>query len=534
VKKHLVVFEPSGLRLSMDEQSSFLQSIREAGLHVSSQCGGQGTCGKCHILLHQAPDPKDSDLKFLSSIEIENGYRLACQHTVNQDTRVILPSQKNEVKIVLEGKTVTQVWNLDSSEKDQIGVAIDLGTTTIVAYLLNLGTGVQLGQVAGLNPQVVYGEDVVTRITSAVNEEGGQEKLSEIVTKEIDALINRLLEKTKSKREEITQVSIVGNTAMHHLLLKADVKSLGLAPYEPSIRDAVNRTTEDIGLASVANAYTYLPPNIAGFVGGDTVGFILAQRLDLTEDVILGIDIGTNGEIVLANQGKLSCCSAAAGSAFEGATIHNGMRGKTGAIEYVSIENPDEPPEISVIGGTTPQGICGSGIVDMVAEMVRTEIVDSSGKLQTDSNRVFENSDGELGYLISSSEESGAERDIVFTQKDVRQVQLAKGAIFTGSTILLEESGLDVQDVDMIMLAGAFGSYISPESALSIGLFPNVGVERVVQVGNAAGEGAKILLLSTQARAHVNSLIPKIEYLELANHQEFQSIFINSLKFPDQ
>ena len=500
---------------------------------MPSQCGGKGTCGKCHIILHPAPKPKTTDLEHLSSTDLDNGYRLACQHFIDQDTRVVLPVQRQEAKILSEGDSVQYKWEFDTIEDNQLGVAIDLGTTTVVVYLLELSTGVQLGQVAGLNPQVVYGEDVMTRITFAVSKAQGIDNLSEIVTKEIDALITQLIEPRGLDRGKIARVAIVGNTAMHHLLLKADVKPLGVTPYEPTIRDAVNRTGESIGLSSVPTANTYLPPNIAGFVGGDTVGFILSQRLDLSDNVILGIDVGTNGEIVLSNQGELTCCSTAAGSAFEGATIQNGMRGKRGAIEYVSIKNPDDPPEISVIGDDSPQGICGSGIVDVTAEMIQVRILDSGGRLQGESRRVVENDEGVLRYLITNKGESGAERDIVFTQKDVRQVQLAKGAIHAGSTILLNESGLGAHDIDVVMLAGAFGSYIRPKSALTIGLFPQVGVDKVIQVGNAAGEGAKALLLSSQSRELVENLIPKIQYIELANHQDFQPVFIKSLKFPE-
>jgi uncharacterized 2Fe-2S/4Fe-4S cluster protein (DUF4445 family) len=250
-------------------------------------------------------------------------------------------------------------------------------------------------------------------------------------------------------------------------------------------------------------------------------------------DVVLGIDIGTNGEIVLSNQGKLSCCSAAAGSAFEGANIHNGMRGKTGAIEYISIKDPDGPPEMTVIGDEVPLGLCGSGIVDITAELLLAGILDSRGRLQTKSKRVLEKGETGLRYLITNSDESGSEQEIAFSQKDVRQVQLAKGAIHAGATILLNEAGLDAQDLDVVMLAGAFGSYIRPKSALTIGLFPHIDENKILQVGNAAGEGAKILLLSLESRKHVEELVPKIQYLELANHHDFQSVFMNSLKFPD-
>jgi uncharacterized 2Fe-2S/4Fe-4S cluster protein (DUF4445 family) len=518
--------------LSVDNHDTILDAIRRTGLHVASQCGGKGSCGKCQVFLHPAPDPKPLDLEHLSSTDVDDGYRLACQYTVVQDTRVLLPGQHRDVKILTEGDAFQSKWELDQGLDNQMGMAIDLGTTTIVVYLLNLGSGEQIGQTAGLNPQVTFGEDVISRIHYAVSEKRGDDNLSEIVSREFDGLINQLIEGVGLEKEKISRIVVVGNTAMNHLLLKADVKPLGVAPYEPTIRDAVNTTGEDLGLSSIPGADVYLPPNIAGFVGGDTIGFILSQRLDLTDSVILGIDVGTNGEIVLSNKGELSCCSTAAGSAFEGATIQHGMRGRSGAIEYLAIKNPDDPPEISVIGDERPQGLCGSGIVDVTAEMITAGILDSRGRLQTISKRVLDDDGGVMRYLITNNKESGSERDIVFTQKDVRHVQLAKGAIFAGSTILLKQSRLDVQDIDIVMLAGAFGSYIRPESALTIGLFPQVDADKVIQVGNAAGEGAKTLLLSSQSREHVEDLVRQIQYLELAYHDDFQPIFIDSLKFP--
>ncbi|MHA2045107.1 MAG: ASKHA domain-containing protein [Candidatus Thorarchaeota archaeon] len=531
MEKHVIVFEPSGLRMSVDKQYTFLDAIRAIGLHVSSQCGGKGTCGKCRVKLHRVIDPSPADTEHLSTTEIDDGFRLACQHKVDQDFRVLLSAPQRNIKILSEGVSGQKDWKVDNGKDDQLGVAIDLGTTTIVAYLLDRSSGVQLGQEAELNPQVIFGEDVMSRITHVANTIQGEEELSGIVTKTIDDLISRLVAAVGMEERKVTGVSIVGNTAMHHLLLKADVKPLGLAPYEPTIREAVTSSGQKIGFVSVPDSSVYLPPNIAGFVGGDTVGFILSQGLDKIDDIVLGIDIGTNGEIVLSNRGELSCCSAAAGSAFEGATIYHGMRGKNGAIEYMSISNLDDPPEIAVIGNEVPQGICGSGIVDLTAEMLQCGILSPNGKMQTDSKRVFQNDEG-FRYLITNNQESEAERDIVFTQKDIRQVQLAKGAILAGATILLNDSDLEAKDLDSIMLAGAFGSYIRPESAIGIGLVPQIESDKIIQVGNAAGEGAKTLLLSTQSRNHVNKIVSQIHYLELANHADFQSVFLDSLAFP--
>ncbi len=532
MKKHVIVFELSGLRISVGEHSTFLDSIRNTGLHVNSECGGKGTCGKCYITLHPVPNPVSKDLEHISSTDLDLGNRLACQHIVTQDTRVVHSDHRRKAKILTKGRSIQEHWKLDSGLDGKIGIAFDLGTTTIVGYLLDLSTGIQLGQSTSLNPQVIYGEDVISRITHAVREKNGAEDLSKIVTAEMNDLVSQVIERARVGRNSLSRVSIVGNTAMHHLLLKADVKPLGLSPYEPTIRDAINTTGDAIGLSSVPKASVYLPPNVAGFVGGDTVGFILSQRLDMTEKVVLGIDVGTNGEIVLSNCGELSCCSAAAGSAFEGASIRNGMRGQSGAIEYISIVNPNDPPEISVIGNAAPQGLCGSAIVDVIAEMRRSGLLDSGGRIQSTSNRIFHDDDFGMSYMITSREESDGKRDITFSQKDVRQVQLAKGAIHSGATILLSESELDVHDIDVVMLAGAFGNYIRPESALRIGLFPQVHIDNVVQVGNAAGEGAKALLLSSGNRRLVEKLVNDIPYIELANHENFQSVFIESLKFP--
>ena len=530
LKKHIVVFEPSGLRISVDEYTTFLEAIRMVGLHLPSDCGGAGTCGKCSLVLQPAPKPTPVDERHISSDKLAQGVRLACQHRVMSETRVVITQQRGEVQILTEGISRQEDWTPDPGSKGCYGIAIDLGTTTIVAYLLELDSGVQMSQLASLNPQVVFGEDVISRIAHATREENGQVELSKRVITEIDSMVDSLIEGSGIERENLTRMAIVGNTAMHHLLLRADVASLGVTPYEPSIRDAVVTSGSELGLLSAPNIEIFLPPNIAGFVGGDTVGFILSQRLDLSDQIVVGIDVGTNGEIVLSNRGELSCCSAAAGPAFEGATIRYGMRGQEGAIEHVLIEDPEKPPEIAIIGNVAPQGICGSAIVDTVAEMRRTGIINDTGRMQSISPRIYHDDDFGLSYVLA--EEAAGSRRISFTQKDVRQVQLAKAAIHAGITILLEEAGITTDDIDSVMLAGAFGSYIRPESALQIGLLPSVERDQIIQVGNAAGEGAKALLLSSEARKVANDFVSKVKYIELASHDEFQSIFIKSTNFP--
>lgn len=523
----LVIFEPSGLRVSVEHETTILEAAREVGLHVSSDCGGRGTCGKCRVIVQPAGIPSSRDLEHLSKEEIENGVRLACTFQIKEQTRVLLLRSKGQVKILTTSES--KELDIDLGQQNQYGVAIDLGTTTIVAYLLDLSTGVQFGQVESLNPQTAFGEDVISRITFASREKDGSRILQQRVITEINLQISKLVEKTRINRNQISRICIVGNTAMHHLLLAADTEPLGKAPYQPSISGPTTINSQQLGIQLRDSSEIYLPPNIAGFVGGDTVGFILSQRLDQVDDVVLGIDIGTNGEIVLSEKGKMYCCSAAAGSAFEGSTILQGMRGQSGAIEYLSINDIDDKPEISTIGGGTPLGLCGSGIVDVVAELLRTGVVNESGQMQKESKRVVDDEKHGRAYIIVKDGETPTGNRIIFTQKDVRQVQLAKAALHTGIKFLIDTVGKDVSDIDRVLLAGAFGNYIRPESAIAIGLLPKIEVSKVIPVGNAAGEGAKALLLSKKNRELVERLVTETQNIELASQERFQEVFLNSI-----
>jgi uncharacterized 2Fe-2S/4Fe-4S cluster protein (DUF4445 family) len=472
--------------------------------------------------MEPAGNQTEADLAHISESDRNRGIRLACEHEVETDTRVVIPYVE-QAKILVDGTTSPMDWEIDKDLAGQMGIAIDLGTTTIVAYLMDMENGIQIGQVASLNPQVIYGEDVMSRIAYADQEEDGAKILKDIVLRRIDELITDVAASTDVRFQNVTRLSLVGNPAMHHLLLGLDTTSLGRSPYEPVVREALNTNGEVIGLNTVHNASVYLAPNIAGFVGGDTAGFILSQRLDSTDQIVLGIDIGTNGEIVLSVRGDLFCCSAAAGSAFEGATIKHGMRGQEGAIEHLVIENPHDAPQIFVIGHVSPKGLCGSAIVDTVAQLKTSGIIESGG-VMLDSSRVVESDEGKA-YIITEPKENDSERRIIFTQKDIRQVQLAKGAILAGASILMESAGVGISDIDKLLLAGAFGTYIDPTNALAIGLLPPIDLDKVVPVGNAAGEGAKRMLLSSKERALIETTVTKINYLELARYENFDKIF---------
>lgn len=521
--RKIVIFEPSGLKIDADETATILDAARRLGLHIPSECGGMGTCGKCLVLIEPSLQISEHDRLHISDSDLKKGVRLACQHKPQRDLRVAIEESVRQAKILVDGIVSSTTFDIAEGLENQKGIAIDLGTTTIVAYLIDLKTGVQIDHVATLNPQIMYGEDVMSRITYAAIENGGAKILKDVVLRRIEELIIELLSSAELSLQNLSRLVIVGNPAMHHLLLGFDTKSLGKAPYEPVIKNALNKSGEELGFVNAKQTNVYFPPNVAGFVGGDTVAFILSQRLDTTDKIVLGIDIGTNGEIVLSMEGDLICCSAAAGSAFEGATIKHGMRGQTGAIEHLSIVNPIEAPQIFVIDNAVPKGICGSGIVDIVAELKASGIITSNGKM-LESERVID-FEGEKAYVITKPGENNSEQLLIFTQNDIRQVQLAKGAILAGASILLESTGIDVSEVDMLLLAGAFGNYINPKNALAIGLLPPVGIKKIYLVGNAAGMGAKRMLLSLRERMLIESAVERIKYLELAQYDNFARIF---------
>jgi len=532
VSRKTVVFEPSGLRIDVEERTTILEAARRLGLYISSECGGQGTCGKCLVSVEPPPHPCKSDKTHISESDIKGGIRLACQNRIQRNMHVATGLSAVSAKILIDGTLSSTEWDIDKELENQKGIAIDLGTTTIVAYLLNLETGNQIGHIATLNPQIMYGEDVMSRITYAITEDSGAEVLRDVVLRRIEEVLMELTSLTKVDYDDLHRLVIVGNPAMHHLLLGLDTESLGKAPYKPAIKSSLNMSGEELGLASVKRIHAYFPPNIAGFVGGDTAAFILSHRLDTTDKPMLGIDVGTNGEIILSTEGELFCCSAAAGCAFEGATIKHGMRGQDGAIEHLSIYNLNEAPQFTVIGNTTPKGLCGSGIVDIVAELKKTGIIRSNGKM-LESNRVID-LEGEKAYIIARPGENKSEKLLTFTQNDVRQVQLAKGAILAGASILMKSAGIDVTDIDKLLLAGAFGTYIDPKSAMSIGLLPPVGLKKVIPVGNAAGEGAKRMLLSIKERTLVENVVERVQYVELMQYDNFARIFAHATILDDK
>jgi len=530
VKKYRIILEPSGLRILIDERISCLQAIRKAGLYVPSECGGNGTCGKCRVIINPSPQPTHSERKNLSAEEIDTGIRLACEQVVTKNLGITLLKPKGMAKILSEAPHKIEGSYLDIGHEGEYGVAIDIGTTSLVAYLMNLKNGHQISLRASLNPQIVFGEDVITRMTAASKDKSTRQDLQNIVIDSLEKMMKELCHDAHISQENITECSIVGNSVMHHLVLGLDTSRLGIAPYIPESLESRVVNSGILGFSEF-NARIYFGPLIGGFVGSDITALILSQQLEEVEGIVLAIDIGTNGEIVLSNSGELFACSTAAGSALEGATISRGMRGQNGAIERFSLNSKDEVPDISVIGQETPIGLCGSGIVDVVAELLKANLISPEGKL-FDSQRTQRDSSSLISYKVVDRTEYGLTEPILFTQKDIRQVQLAKAAITAGTKILLNQIEARPNDINQVLLAGAFGNYINPLSALRIGLIPPVNTEIIQQVGNTAGIGAKMMLLSSGMRQRADRIAENVKHVELSKWDDFESIFIQSTIFP--
>jgi uncharacterized 2Fe-2S/4Fe-4S cluster protein (DUF4445 family) len=414
-----------------------------------------------------------------------------------------------------------------------LGVAVDIGTTTVVAKLLDLVSGRCLATKAVLNPQTRFGDDVVSRINYAQSEEHLAE-LHDAIVECINALIDRLCRQAGVPASSIYEASIVGNTTMHHIFLGLPVEQLGRAPYRAWSVEACDVPPPQLGIAMNPAGNVHCAENIAGFVGADTTAVALAVDMDSIDDRVLVVDIGTNGEIVVGAGEQLYAASCAAGPALEGARIMHGSRAADGAVEAV-VFNGDIT--LDTIGTSPPRSICGSGLIDAVAVLVDLGVVDATGRFacggggaslpEPIASRILEHQ-GQPAFCLARGGQSSPP-DIILTQRDIREVQLAKAAIRAGIRILMNKVNLADGDIDRVLLAGAFGNYIRPSSAVRIGLLPNVPLDRIQSVGNAAATGAEILLISEQCRERAAKLARRIQYIEIAHERDFSDIFADAM-----
>ncbi len=531
IKKHTVYFKPLDLYVEAQTGECLLEVERRAGVWVDALCGGNGTCGKCAVVVNTQ--------------ESSDTY-LACAYTITGDIEVDFPDislKQTDQKILKDASSRRAQINPHAylklpGGKKPVLAAFDIGTTTLVGYLMDGSSGEELCAVSRLNPQAQYGADVISRTEYAM--EHGAESMSVILRTAVNEMIKEAAEKACISVEDIALVTMVGNTCIHHLFLELPLKQLVTAPYAPAARNALELKAADYGIEINKNGKLLWLPVIGGFVGADTTAALLNIEIDKAENKLLMIDIGTNGEIALGDKYRYIVCSTAAGPALEGANISCGMRGADGAIDRVRFE--DIGINLSVIGHKKPAGICGSGLIDAIAEMLRYGIIDESGRIADPEDEsvsdVFRDritaDGGERSFVLVWESESGNKRRISITQRDIRELQLAKSAIAAGIRAALGALAIDFDDLHEIILAGAFGSYISPHSLCAIGVVPLKYENIIVQIGNAAGAGAKLAALNRHEFDRAKSIAKKAEYLELASDKNFQEYFLDGIEFPEQ
>ena len=501
-KKHRVVLQPTGVVLTAAEGTPLRDLLFEQG--VEFPCGGHGRCRGCAVrIVEGAAQVNRAQEEHLSAEEIANGWRLACQCAVEGD--LVIELRQWDAAILVDETAFA------FTPRPGLGVAVDLGTTTLVAQLLNLTTGRVIAVRTALNCQARYGADVMSRVQFAVAERG-QKRLEELIRKQIGKLVDQLVVAARISSAEIRDIILVGNTVMHHLFCGIDVAPLSHYPFEPQRSGLETFRASDLGWKLEGNSRVQFLPCLGGFVGSDTLAGILATKVHESEALVGLVDLGTNGEIVIGNRGRMFCASTAAGPAFEGARISMGMRASTGAVSEVTTEQGRI--RCHVLGNVKPRGICGSGLVDAVAAGLELGLVLPTGRLANGNHLLM------LCPPVS------------LTQNDIRELQLAKAAIAAGIRILLEKRGAKHPDLKRLYLAGAFGNYIDRGSAQRIGLidFPP---QQVQPAGNTALLGAKLALFSADGEdGSYTSIRDRIEHLSLSADPHFQDIFVEEMYFP--
>ena len=587
--------EPIGVTVEVPDGETLLSAVTTAAVDVRSDCHGRGTCGKCLVRMGAGgfSEPTAIERQRIPQAKLMQGWRLACQTkplspkvsievreasglrriptasqltggkvrpmvrkehvcfapatledpradvervTAQLGVRGLRLSVVQRLPEVLRGDdfcaVVTrygeQVIDVEPAVVEPLayGAAVDIGTSKVIVYLFDLLNGRLVDQEAIENPQLRYGEDVVTRMTQAVHKGLGKE-LTTAVREGVNELLAKLCSRQEIEARHIYDMTVVGNTVMHHLALGISPLGMSAAPFAPALAEPVTERAADLGIAINPEGGVHFPPPIAGFVGSDALAVIAATRLAGKRRPALAIDIGTNTEIALAFDGRIVVTSAASGPAFEGYQMTCGTKAVEGAIEKVRIDAGGEPRRIETIAARPPVGICGSGVIDVLAGLVAAGVVDATGRMQPH-DRVRQSAAGPgLEYLLTE----GASGDIVFTQHDVRALQLAKGAIATAWRLLLDEVGVGIDDLAHVYVAGAFGNYLDRDNAIALGLLPPVPVDRIRFVGNAAGVGAQMALIDERARARMAALRRRLEFLDLATSPDFHDVFTGNLNF---
>jgi len=611
---HIVVFQPDGACLEAEPGQAILELARAAGVPIDSACGGQGTCGKCKVLIALGqPGGQPGDQ--LTPEEIEHGMVLACQATVEGDLVVEVPleSQRSELRILvdqgpLETETTGGVplaervplsvsppdqedgrgdderllralqdsrgarfsefsldlpalrllpqlgrdhhWRLDAllgdfdgkgviyhlappSDTEAYGLAVDIGTTTVVVHLINLATGGFVDACASLNDQVGFGADVISRIIHTQEHEGGLQQLREAVLDTINRCVVKAAHRAGATTKQIIAAACVGNTVMTHLALGIDPAAIRREPYVPAVCSLPTLRAGDVGIDIHPAAPVYFAPCVSSYVGGDITAGVLASAMADSPRLTLFIDLGTNGEMVIGHHDWLMCCSCSAGPAFEGSGLEYGMYATVGAIEKFTYDSATDHVEYLTIGQARPRGVCGSGLVDALAALLRAGAIDRSGRINLgfSSPRVRVRKE-RPEFVLVWGEEVGRADDISLGEDDIQNLIRSKSAVYAGAATLLDSLGIGVRSIERILVAGAFGNYLDAENAVTIGLLPEVPLDRIRFIGNTAVAGARLCLQSREARHRTEGLVGQMTNFELSLHPGYMERYVSGLFLP--
>ena len=526
----VVRFQPAGIRAVVPRGSTILDAARSHGLEIDAPCGGHGTCGACRVTVQAGTtEPTPNELDLLTSDELSAGARLACHARVTGDVTVVTRSRKATriLDTVAGVPEELRAWSLpDMPQRNGFGVAVDIGTTTLAANLVDLHEGTVAGRASALNPQRMFGADVMSRISAAT--EFGVDHLREPLVAEVERMLLSMLADAEISEQDLSDIVVVGNTAMTGLLQAEDVSPLGRAPYSASWLDGATVRADALGMSRLWQAALHILPGSSAFIGADVVAGLAACGITDDEGPTLFVDLGTNGEIVLVSDGVFRATSTAAGPALEGASIEHGLMAEEGAIERVVRTGTGF--ELEVIGGGEPRGICGSGLIDAIAMLLDAKVIDSSGRfLACDPGHLHMHVDshetGDRFVLDMASQ-------VHINQRDIRQFQLAASAVRTGIALLLEDARVGPDAVRSVVFAGGFGTHTSPDSLVRTGLIAAEWRDRMRFAGNSALGGAVGALTGRHPSDELAALAQRIETLDLATRPDFQDRFLAFLRFP--
>jgi uncharacterized 2Fe-2S/4Fe-4S cluster protein (DUF4445 family) len=532
-----------GKSIKAKKGRSLLYSLSEKGIFLRADCGGNGRCTKCMVKIIEESTEKGPENIDESTVNNSSHYRnvLSCQTIVTKNLVIEIPKAANLNPDVIHKGSVSQklksrIFNLLKNDFPFSGycAAVDIGTTTIAIYLCNMDNFTIDRSISLKNPQTLFGQDIMSRISSLAENPMVLIRLHKIVIQAIDYGIHQLCLTNKPiDPKSIKRMAVVGNSVMLHLFLRKNPSSIGVAPYHPEFYDSWSVSASRLGFNFNNDAEIFTLPLISGFLGADIVAASLAVDLQNAPFGSFLADVGTNGELMAVGKKSMTATSCSTGPALEGASIKHGMQAVSGAISTISINMKTGKIKYSVKGNKKPEGICGSGIISAVAELLRTKIILPDGRFDpiSDSNRLRLNQKNIPEFVLVPEKESGTGKAITLTQADIRNIQLAKGAFRTGIDFLCKKLGLDVPH--QLLVAGAFGNYIRKQDAITIGMFPPMPIENIHIVGNAAGEGAILTLFDPQSILNAWDLARNTQVIDLASQKNFQDHFVASLPFPE-